>query len=88
MKYKRILHKKCGWCGKAFETGRNNQFYCSAECSQARKKQTRIEWKTKEAARPKARYVESLAEINQKARDAGMSYGKYMLERQCGRVYG
>ena len=29
---------------------------------------------------------ESLAEVQRKAREAGMSYGKYMLARQMGQI--
>lgn len=43
----------------------------------------------RKAERLKAKYsgaMSELAELNQKAREAGLSYGKYLVERQFGRV--
>ena len=39
-KFKRIIRKKRGWCGKEFETGRDNMLYCSEECKKEKKKET------------------------------------------------
>lgn len=96
-KYKNMRWKVCRMCGKPFETGRDNRFYCSEKCSYEKKQQTSRAYHEMEAEREaerkaeklKAKYsgaMSELAELNQKAREAGLSYGKYLVERQFGRV--
>ncbi len=78
--------KICGMCGKYFETCRKNQFYCGKECSHEKKLQTSREYQESLAAKKLEQmgriytgHAQGLAELNRRARDAGMSYGKYML---------
>lgn len=92
MQYRNTYHKICVMCGKPFEHGRSNKNCCSPECTYQKKLQNYREYNARlrkaeaEALNSpprKARYVESLAEVNAKARAAGMSYGQYMLARRA-----
>lgn len=95
MKYKKIYHKICVICNRPFDCGRVNQNCCSPECTYQKKLQNYREYNAKlkkmadEAiAEIPARNndIESLAEVNAKARALGMSYGQYDLARRMGRV--
>lgn len=89
MEYKRMVKKKCAWCGKKFETGRDNQLYCGDECKRQRKNQTSREYRLKvvKKEQPQRRnQMSQLAVMNAKARAAGMSYGQYDVALRLGRV--
>lgn len=89
MEFKRMIRKKCAWCGKMFETGRDNCFYCSEDCKRERRKQTSREYNhthRKESAEIRIQGKSLLAEKNAKARAAGMSYGQYDVALRLGRV--
>lgn len=93
MKYKNTYQKICDVCGKPFETGRQSRLYCSDRCRYEKQlenykeygKQYRIRVK-EEKPKPKKCIDESLAEVNARARAAGMSYGQYMLMKSVGRT--
>jgi hypothetical protein len=81
MKYKNTYHKICPICGKVFDTGRDNQSYCSPECCLEQKRRTCREYRLKKKeAKPKARKILSVQEINARARAEGKSYGQYVSE--------
>lgn len=93
MKY--TYQKICVICSKPFDTGRIKTCCCSPECryqrrlqinreNQARRKQMEEMEITKETS--KRNDSASLAEVNAKARAAGMSYGQYMLMQCVGRT--
>lgn len=95
MKYHKTYHKIGVICNKPFDCGRVNQQCCSPECTYQKKLQNYREYNAKlkkmadEAiAEIPARNndIESLAEVNAKARALGMSYGQYDLARRMGRV--
>lgn len=90
MKYRNTYQKKCPICGKLFECSNSKTICCGPECRCEREKQKRREYSSLSAARKRlqnekmqrANGEESLAEVNAKARAAGMSYGQYMLARR------
>lgn len=68
-------YKKCEYCKKDFYAARHNTKYCGPACMKAAQKERdkeRYEAQRKELERP------SLAEVNRMAREAGMSYGKFV----------
>lgn len=78
---KRSYNVVCEICGKVFLTNRSTNKTCSPECHYDRQKQlSRANYlRNKEKARKTAqKRVETLTEVQQKARAAGMTYGKYM----------
>lgn len=92
MKYRRMLLKECRMCGKVFETGRANKYYCSPECSYEKRQELVREYQEREAGKKAVQGKmecagpSGLARLNERARSAGMSYGKYQLEQQLGRA--
>lgn len=95
MKYKKIYHKICVICNRPFDCGRVNQQCCSPECTYQKKLQNYREYNARLkkmadegiAEIPVRNYnIESLAEVNARARAAGMSYGQYMLMMSIGRA--
>lgn len=87
---KKIRVKECAMCGKVFAvSGRGNRCYCSTGCRHEKILQTSREY-YRAAAQPETGKdytgpVQGLAELNQRARDAGLSYGKYQTKLQSGR---
>ena len=70
--------KACKYCGKKFLSVKSNHVYCCSYCSkQARNKLAREEGK-KEIPKPKPKKKDRITEINEAAKAAGMSYGKYV----------
>lgn len=67
---------KCGVCGSEFQTNRANVKYC---CNACRSEASR-NYPSRKKYQPEPENVpmSSLAITNQKAREAGMSYGKYV----------
>lgn len=77
------LEAKCEECGLIFEKKRNNQRYCCPECSKAgRLRKSRENHRAARLAKQRQakNRKPTLSEINQKARAAGMTYGKYMAQ--------
>ncbi|MGN0506654.1 MAG: hypothetical protein ACI4FZ_08840 [Lachnospiraceae bacterium] len=85
----KIYDRHCEFCGKDFVTDRANRKYCP-ECSyEVTKAQTKAsakrsrerakEKKEEERLAEKKPVSESIADVQRKAREAGMSYGKYVL---------
>lgn len=74
-----VKTKKCEWCGETFLTYKHRSIYCSDTCRKesayARQKAYRKEAEKKTEP---AVITSTLAETNQAAREAGMSYGKYV----------
>ena len=74
----------CQECGKTFTKRRSNQRYCCEECCRLgtlrrnRASYNRRYAEAKKKGKGKKKKLSTLAEINQLARDAGMTYGKYM----------
>lgn len=86
--------EKCRYCGISFETDNVRIKYCSSECRAEGKRLKDKEWKLNNPDRHKAamkrRYERvhpkiksgrnnALAEDSRRARELGMSYGKYKL---------
>lgn len=78
--------KKCEICGQEFAPRRPGVFCCSKECSKVRAREHQKAYlkaaethKKQEAEKAKKRKPESLEAINRKAREAGMTYGQYMV---------
>ena len=90
-KYKRMITKKCGWCRKEFETGRDNEIYCSEACKKEKRKENYRNYKARmkllrEQEPVKEETMSELAIKNAKARALGMSYGLYDVAVRFGRV--
>lgn len=71
-RFKIKLYFQCEYCGIGFKEGRENP-YCSEEC-----KNKHSNKQTKKRGRKKK--VLSLAEINQRARAEGLTYGQYIVK--------
>ena len=91
-KFKRLIRKPCGWCRKEFETGRENEIYCSEECKKEKRKenyrndQARMKLLREQEPVPEKSGMSEFAMKNAKARALGMSYGQYDLARRMGRI--
>lgn len=88
----KIRVKECAMCGKVFAvSGRGNRCYCGAKCRREKILQTSREYyRVAVQRRVEEAYTgpasgPALAKTNRRARDAGMSYGKYQAELQSGR---
>lgn len=74
-------HEKiCPTCGRTFYTQRNAQRYCGIACAN-KKRSGYKEAKRRAAADEIRQRSASLEEDALAATDAGMSYGKWMLEK-------
>ena len=69
--------KKCIICGNTFVPRSGKQIMCSPECRHERylKQQRDYQKRTKK----KKNSMSTLAEINERARKLGMTYGKYIF---------
>ena len=92
-KFKKIIMKKCGWCGKEFSTGRDNNLYCCDECKHEKKQEPsrshyakRMQLLKGQEAAPDKNGMSELAMKNARARALGMSYGQYDLMMRVGRT--
>lgn len=82
--------KVCPRCGTAFETDSARRLYCYGSCSYdailerrpVNNQNRRIREKNREKLK-KLLYKDELAEANQEARDAGMTYGQYDAWKRC-----
>lgn len=86
----KIRVKECVMCGKVFAiSGRGNRCYCGDKCRREKILQTSREYyravAQPETGKDYTAPVQGLAELNRRARAAGMSYGKYQIELQSGR---
>lgn len=77
-----MLHKiKCAVCGGTFVSNRKSAVVCSEVCRRKRRKilneQKRELAKLEQVNKPKKPRQNSIDIINKKAREAGLSYGKY-----------
>lgn len=74
--------KKCAFCGTTFIAKKGTQKYCSAECRNKQQKIIQRQYHREHAKRKKdIRKQKETDRLNDKiraAREAGMSYGKYM----------
>lgn len=77
----RIAEKHCKVCGKKFVPGRELKNYCSTRCRDAAKDKTLAE-----ARRIIKGEDHSLSDLVAEARAHGMSYGKYVLAKEIGRI--
>lgn len=85
---KRSYNVECEICGKIFLTSRSINKTCGKECYYERQKKIKKEqyYRKKEEKsnneppkqRKKQKKVETLTQVQRKAREAGMTYGKYM----------
>lgn len=74
---------RCDGCGLIFEKQNYNQHYCCDECRrQGYLKKQRERYRQQKALKQKMQKNKkpTLSEINQRARAAGMTYGKYMAQ--------
>ena len=74
---------RCEECDIIFEKKTKNQRYCCPKCKRAggrRKARERYYQTEKYLSRQRAKEKQTLADINSKAREAGMTYGKYMAQ--------
>lgn len=82
-----MIERGCEMCGKVFQAYGNTKT-CSARCSYELMKATqKVMAKRRTAKRREARNKKpesTLLEIQQKAREAGMSYGMYMAVTKGG----
>ena len=75
-----MYHKKCAYCKKDFYAKTHQTKYCCMKCKRAAQSQRDKEraedpsYLKKTDNKPKS----NINEINRKAREAGMSYGKYV----------
>lgn len=77
------IEVRCENCGLIFEKQHHRQAYCCDACRQQgkRRKQTERYRQLKELNQSKRKNKKpTLADINSKARAAGMTYGKYMAQ--------
>lgn len=78
--------KKCSVCGKQFEPQNRRQVTCGSECQKIRENDLMAAWRAKNTKsakkprekKPEKKKPETLAQINKKARECGMTYGQYM----------
>lgn len=74
---------RCPYCGKQFwRNSPNNQYCCTAHGERYRANRVNLEAAERAAKMP----AESIADISQKARAAGLTYGQYMAARAVGRL--
>ena len=73
----------CPVCGKLFVSESNRRIYCSKTCRDESYRKTVSSDKKNSGKKGRKKKVRSLSEIATEARNAGMSYGKYvaMMER-------
>ena len=90
--------KVCAFCGKTFVCNTNCQRYCSKECNRLNQNAMKSKWygapemeknyKEQQAltAREYRKRVRKsravLVDINEKAREAGMTYGQYVAQME------
>ena len=71
---------RCEECGLIFEKQTKNQRYCCEECSKlGNNRKSRERYRMQKAA-AKGKEKQTIADINRKAREAGMTYGQYMAK--------
>lgn len=80
-----MITKTCPICGKEFLTKIKKTKYCSEECRREKERRRAIkQWEEKKAEqqkKKKEKHIPQLDELNRRAREAGMTYGKYMAEK-------
>ena len=74
--------KTCPYCGKEFIPNAGSQRYCSRQCSRLWYESTHpmLHGKEKGLFRKTIQPSVSIAEIQRRARELGLSYGHYMLQ--------
>lgn len=91
---KKMFNVECLVCHKVFLTAHNRQKTCSLECQHKRLNELKknnyanykLRQKLKKEREEAQKKVETIAEIQRKAREMGLSYGKYMELKQIGRL--
>ena len=89
--------RKCLQCGKEFtvmQNGAGKKYCCKEHWREHAKADATLRWhNTYKPAREKkkaqavpVRKADDIADIQRKARAAGMSYGKYVLAQQMGQI--
>lgn len=87
----------CVICGQTFKKVNGIQRYCSLPCKRKAQHQQYLEWmrryreemqqfKKKQEKKPAYSSFKELADMNERARAAGMTYGKYVALLREGRV--
>lgn len=71
------MQKKCKYCGKEFNSTKNDRRYCSDECR--KKSQLEMSKKRRKGAHIKKPNA-AVVDIAVKARAAGMTYGQYVAK--------
>lgn len=72
------IKKICKLCGREFITTKKTQVYCDKRCTDKANKLASCERKKAKAAEKNKPKRCTIADINEAARAAGMSYGKYV----------
>lgn len=74
--------RKCYICGKMFVT-ESKGYYCSDSCRNVAKLQREKKYRTKKVLQEETikRQENDLVKLNEEARAAGMTYGKYMAQK-------
>ena len=70
--------KNCKYCGNEFLTTNKNRIYCSRECSNNEIAKKKREKHKQERELLESKKQNNLVKINEAARAAGLSYGKYV----------
>lgn len=74
------IEMRCGNCGLIFEKQNYNQRYCCDACRRkGNSRKSKERYRLQKIAKQKNKKP-TLADINNKARAAGMTYGKYMAQ--------
>lgn len=72
--------KNCKFCGKQFLAAKKNHIYCCHNCSlKSRQRRDRELYKEEKKEKTRRKKKQNrIAEINEAARAAGMTYGQYV----------
>lgn len=82
--------RQCEFCGKSFIAKKSNGRYCSNECARKGYKERAKEYyrEKKMEQERQAKGKLTVTEITKKARQAGMSYGKYVAQMERNKAEG
>ena len=74
-----MYKKYCEICGRKFETRHPQTRVCSDECRKKKREEWKSAYNENQSSRKRAA-SSNLAEVSRLAREAGMSYGKYVAK--------
>ena len=75
------IHRECKWCGRYFSPQRGNQYYCCSD-HQIKAGNYRKQYGDDKILTPRKMpdSLRIISAIARKAREEGMSYGKYVAK--------